>query len=250
MTTSEAPALRVSLVMPTYNEADNIADLIRECCAVMERELASIWFEIIVVDDDSPDLTWSCAEQIGDARVRVIRRMENHGLRNSIWDGVVAARGDIVVWMDCDFSHPPRFIPQIVRVIDLGWDIAVNSRYVAGARDVREGKGTALQKTLSSILNIATWTILGQSFRDYTSGFVAVKADVVRRLGLRGDYGEYFIDFIYRAIHHGCHVLEMPYANEPRRAGESKTGQGLLDYIRRGRKYIATLISIRRKGGI
>jgi len=250
MTTNEPQTLRVSLVMPTYNEAGNIADLIRECCAVMERELVSAWFEIIVVDDDSPDLTWRCAEEVGDARVRVIRRMGNHGLRNSIWDGVVAARGNIVVWMDCDFSHPPQFIPQIVRVMDLGWDIAVNSRYVAGARDVREGKGTALQKILSIMLNIATWTILGQSFRDYTSGFVAARTDVVRQLGLRGDYGEYFIDFVYRAIHHGCHVLEMPYSNEPRRAGESKTGQGLLDYVRRGRKYISTLISIRRKGGL
>ena len=240
----------ISIVMPTYNEAGNIAALIRECSAVIERELAPPFYEFIVADDDSPDRTWECAEQLHDPHVRVIRRQSERGLRNSIWQGVQEARGAIIVWMDCDFSHPPRYLPQMVKIVRLGWDIAVNSRYVAGAQDVREGKGTFVQKLLSWVLNIMTWTILGQSFRDYTSGFIAVKADVVKSLGLRGDYGEYFIDFIYRAVHAGYHVLELPYLNEPRHAGESKTGSGLLDYLHRGRKYISTLIAIRRKGGL
>ncbi|NLF39439.1 glycosyltransferase [bacterium] len=237
--------ISVSVVMPTYNERDNIVPLIRETLKEIRDHFVCAFLEVIVVDDNSPDGTWQVAAEAGDPAVRVVRRMHDRGLRNSIWNGVEEARGEIVVWMDCDFSHPPRYIPQMLACVLVGWDIAVNSRYAAGGEDVREGKGTWLQRILSTLLNHFTWLVLGQSFRDYTSGFVAVRTSVVRELGLRGDYGEYFIDFIYRAIRAGRRVLELPYRNEPRAAGESKTGHGLLTYARRGWKYIVLLLAIR-----
>ncbi len=169
-------------------------------------------------------------------------------MRNSILEGVKKSEGEIIVWLDCDFSHPPRYIPQIVSCVLLGWDIVVNSRYVVGGEDVREGKGTWLQRVLSWILNRITWLLLGTSFKDYTSGFIAVKADVVNSLGLRGDYGEYFIDFIYRAMEKNEKILELPYKNEPRLAGESKTGSNLFDYAKLGIQYILTLVTLRIKG--
>lgn len=237
--------ISVTVVMPTYNEAQNIVPLIHETLSQLRTHFSCKFLEVLVVDDDSPDHTWKLAEATGDPAVRVIRRQANRGLRNSIWAGVENARGDIIVWMDCDFSHPPRYVPQMVACVCLGWDVAVNSRFVAGGTDVREGKGTWLQRLLSWSLNHLTWIVLGQSFRDYTSGFIGVRADVVREVGLRGDYGEYFIDFIYRAIQTDKRVLELPFRNEPRRAGESKTGNNLLDYVRRGWKYLAALVRIR-----
>ena len=240
--------ISLSIIMPTYNEADNIVPLIKDTIKVAYEHFSFRFFEILVVDDNSPDGTWEIAGNCGENVVRVIRRMKNRGLRNSIWEGAQQAKGDIIVWMDCDFSHPPRYIPQIVSCVLLGWDIAVNSRYVAGGEDVREGKGTYLQRILSWILNRVTWIFLGTSFRDYTSGFVAVNADAVRALELNGDYGEYFIDFIYRAIKNGNKILELPYSNEPRIAGESKTGSNLFDYARLGLQYVITLLTLRLKG--
>jgi len=239
--------ISLSIIMPTYNEVDNIVPLIKETIKVIYEHFSFRFLEILVVDDNSPDETWRVAEDYGEKTVRVIRRMENRGLRNSIWDGIQHAEGEIIVWMDCDFSHPPRYIPQIVSCVLLGWDIVVNSRYVAGGRDVREGKGTRLQRILSWTLNRTTWLFLGTSFKDYTSGFIAVKSNVVRELGLNGDYGEYFIDFIYRSIKNGKKILELPYSNEPRAAGESKTGSNLFDYARLGLKYIITLLTLRFK---
>jgi dolichol-phosphate mannosyltransferase len=244
--------ISLTVIMPTYNEAPNITRLIDETLREVREHFSCRLLEILVVDDDSPDGTWRLAGAHGDPAVRVIRRQRDRGLRNSLWEGIETAQGDLVVWMDCDFSHPPRYIPQMVACVLVGWDIAVNSRYVAGGEDVREGKGTFVQRLLSDLLNQVTWIVLGQSFRDYTSGFVAARTSVVRELGLRGDYGEYFIDLVYRAIRSRRRVLELPFRNEPRAAGESKTGTSVWDYLRRGRYYLSTLLRIRfgnTKGG-
>ena len=89
------------------------------------------------------------------------------------------------------------------------------------------------------------WGILGQSFRDYTSGFIAVRKNVVDDLKLCGDYGEYFINFIYRAIKNKYRVLELPYINKKRRFGISKTGNNIIDYIGRGNKYLLMIWRIK-----
>ena len=237
--------LRLSIIRPTYDEADNIVPLIDETLRYIHEKLNYDFLEIIVVDDDSPDRTWELVQNHKDKNVKVIRRLENRGLCNSINEGIIKAQGDIIVWMDCDFSHPPEYIPQMVECVALGWDIAVNSRYVAGGEDVREGKGTLIQKCLSWLLNMIMWGILGQSFRDYTSGFIAVRKNVVDDLKLCGDYGEYFINFIYRAIKNKYRVLELPYINKKRRFGISKTGNNIIDYIGRGNKYLLMIWRIK-----
>jgi len=242
--------ISLTVVMPTFNEAGNIAPLITATLQEIRAHFTCRFLELLVVDDNSPDETWRVAASTGDAAVRVIRRMADHGLRKSIEQGVREARGDVVLWMDCDFSHPPRFIPQLVACVCVGFDITVNSRYVAGGEDVREGKGTWLQRILSWQLNHFTWLMLGQSFRDYTSGFIAARTAVIRELGLRGDYGEYFIDLIYRAVRAKQRVIELPYRNEPRAAGESKTGANIVDYARRGIKYLVILFKLRITGHI
>jgi dolichol-phosphate mannosyltransferase len=241
----------VSVLMPTYNEAGNIQALIYETALALERAGVPD-FELIVIDDDSPDHTWEKASQVegvDGTRVRVIRRMENHGLTASLREGIAAARYEIVVWMDCDFSHPPEKIPQMLFMIGQGFDVVVNSRYVVGGGEDRSGKGGAAQLVLSRLLNWGTRFMLKPSFSDYTSGFVAVRRSVLDEFELRGDYGEYFIDFIYRVIRsRRVRVCELPYVAPPRRSGESKTGSGLATYLRRGRKYILTVLRLRFLG--
>lgn len=236
----------VTVVMPTFNESGHIVDLIRETARALQQDAGVQDFEIIVVDDDSPDLTWQKAGETGLQQVRVMRRMKDHGLTASIWDGVLAAKGEVVVWMDCDFSHPPQKIPQMLYMISQGYDVVVNSRYTIGGGEDRVGKGGPLQLFLSKLLNWGVRFMLKPSFSDYTSGFIAAKRSVVVETGLRGDYGEYFVDFIFRVMRASKYsICELPYISLPRRSGESKTGTNLFQYARRGWKYLWTVIKLK-----
>ena len=243
-----AEALTVSVLMPTYNEAGNIQDLIRDTASALG-DAGISEYEIIVVDDNSPDRTWEKAAQtagVDPGRVRVIRRIQDRGLTASLRDGIRAAQFAVIVWMDCDFSHPPRKIPQMLYMIREGFDVVVNSRYVVGGGEDRSGKGGVLQLLLSRLLNWGIRFLLKPSFSDYTSGFVAVRRSVLEEFDLRGDYGEYFIDFIFRIIRtRRFRVCELPYIAPPRRTGESKTGTSLAQYVRRGRKYLWAVLRVR-----
>ena len=233
--------------MPTYNEAGNIEDLILESVSSV-KEFGIKDIEVIVVDDNSPDNTWDIAENThcSDAIIRVIRRMEKPSLTNSINEGIREATKDVIVWLDCDFSHPPEKIPQLIFMLNQGYDVAVNSRYTIGASEERVGKGGELQLFLSRLLNWSVRFLLYPSFSDYTSGFVAVKRGVFNKMTLRGDYGEYFVDFIFRVLKKDKYkVCELPFNAPPRRSGKSKTGETTFDYIRRGRKYIYTVFRLR-----
>ena len=231
--------------MPTFNEGGHIQDLVAESAKALASAVED--FEIIVVDDDSPDRTWELAERCANDQnqVRVIRRLKNHGLTPSIQEGVNAARCEVIAWMDCDFAHPPEKIPQLIYMLNQGYDVAVNSRYCCGGGENREGKGSAIQLFLSLTLNWGIRFMLRSSVSDYTSGFVAARREVFDRIKLRGDYGEYFINLIYCAIRLGYQVCELPYMAQVRRSGESKTGSNLMQYLRRGRKYRTTVARLR-----
>ena len=238
--------------MPTYKEVGHIQALIQETQAALQGAGVG-QYEIIVVDDDSPDLTWQAAADtpgISPSRLIVLRRTEKPGLTASLRDGIAAARYDVVVWMDCDFSHPPDKIPQLLFMLDQGYDVVVNSRYAVGGGEDRGGKGGATQLFLSRLLNWGIRFMLKPSFSDYTSGFIAARRKVLKAYPLNGDYGEYFIDFIYRVIRGGrFRVCELPYVAPPRRSGESKTGASLAQYLRRGRKYFWTVVRLRLSRG-
>jgi len=237
---------QVSVIMPTLNEAGNIAALIRRTACALEGAGFGD-FEIIVVDDNSADRTWEIAGQANDlgGKLKVIRRRTNHGLTASICEGIDATRFEVIVWMDCDFSHPPERIPQLLYMLGQGFDVAVNSRYTTGGGEDRVGKGGYLQRVLSWVLNWSVRFLLHPSFSDWTSGFIAVRRGVLEAVPLRGDYGEYFIDFIFRVMHRKFRVCELPYFALPRQSGESKTGTNLMQYVARGRKYFSTVFRLR-----
>lgn len=228
----------VSVVLPTFNEAENIVDLIE----AIQGALRGYRLEIIVVDDNSPDGTWRLVAQraTADPTVRLIHRTTERGLTSAIWAGIRQARHDVVCWMDCDFSHPPPTLPNLVSKLDDGYDLVVGSRYVAGGRDAR--KESPMRVILSSVITkISSW-LLVPNFRDYTSGFIAIRRGVFDNIQLRGNYGEYFIDLIFRAHRAGYKFVEIPYENAPRRAGESKTESGM---IRKGFQYLWVVARLR-----
>jgi len=205
-----------------------------------------------VVDDHSTDGTPEAVREYAaahpDRRVRLELRTSDHGLTKSIAHGVRAATGDLVVWMDCDLSMPASVMPRLLRGIDEGYDIVVGSRFVSGGSFKRDTAGTqdsALAVVLSRLMNYGVQFLLDHRFKDYTSGFIAVKRAIVQDLGLRGDYGEYFIDLMFRAIRSGYLVLEIPYVCLPRLHGVSKTGTNLRQYLKRGIGYATTALRLR-----
>jgi len=238
----------VSLILPTYNEAGNVAPLMREAVKQVRNCGVSL-IEIIVADDDSPDLTWQVAADtdIPGVEIKVLRRMENHGLTASLNDAIAAARHEVIVWFDCDFSQPPECIPQLLEQIAAGYDVAVNSRYLPGGGENRSGDGSALHLFLSRCLNHTLRHLLGPAVTDYTSGFIATRREVFQNIRLQGDYGEYFIDFMYRILlSKRFKIIEMPYIMQPRRSGISKTGTNIMHYLRRGGKYVAVVRQLRK----
>ncbi len=237
--------VNISVVLPTYNEIENIGTLIEKIC----KEVADYDYELIVVDDDSPDGTWKKVVQISEHNhaVRIIRRIRERGLTSAINEGIRNAKGDMILWMDCDLSMPPEIIPYLIKEIqENGYDISVGSRYVKGGGLVitRGGPDSIMSAFLSSILNYCIKFLFNHDFNDYTSGFVVARKGVFDIIQLSGDYGEYFIDFIFRAINNGFKVAEVPYICQPRIYGKSKTGTDIFDYIRKGIKYFFVVIRL------
>jgi dolichol-phosphate mannosyltransferase len=241
----------VCTVLPTYNERDNIAALIE---GVLTNAVTP--HMVLVVDDNSPDGTADVVRTVAsryntaDAlRVALYVRTGQKGLTSAIQCGIDFAiesfGADIVTWMDCDLSMPPADVARLVRaIVEGGADVAVGSRWIEGGDDVAHG---FMARTLSLVINRFAVALLGDDVHDYTSGFIAARAEVLRTLRLRGDYGEYCIDLLARAGRRGFRLVEAPYICVPRTAGESKTGVNLWDYLVKGRKYVGTVWRLRNE---
>lgn len=227
----------VTVILPTFNERDNIGPLV----ARIREVLADLPHEILVMDDRSPDGTAAVARAAaaGAPNVHVIERDPPAGLTRSLADGVERARGDLVAWLDCDFSHPPELLPALVRPVRAGdADIACASRYVAGGSDERDSRAA---RWASVVITRIARALVDRRVTDYTTGYLVARRALVRSLGLRGDYGEYCIALIGDALRAGCRVREVPYRSVPRTHGESKTATNLTGFVRRGWRYLWTI---------
>src|ERR1700676_4289940 len=125
--------LHLSVIVPTYREAKNIAEMVRRLSQLLEQSLPGK-YEIIVVDDDSPDGTWELAHQLTAdyPSLRVMRRENERGLSTAVIRGWQAARGDLLAVIDGELQHPPEVTLDLRKVIDRGADLAVATRYVEG----------------------------------------------------------------------------------------------------------------------
>lgn len=237
---TESP--QISIVLPTYNEAGNIEPLIDRTLQALGDYPGGV--EVIVVDDDSPDGTWRIVAERAtqDERIRLIRRTSEKGLTSAISRGLAEARGEWAGWMDCDLSMPPEDWPRLADALAGGADLAVGSRYVPGGGDVAH---SFTGRLLSRIINLWAGLILDWSIKDYTSGFILGRREIFQRIDLRGDYGEYCIDLLYRASRAGYTIHELPYLCVPREAGESKTATNLWGYLTKGINYVKTIFALR-----
>ena len=243
MPNSNPDHYKLSVVLPTYNEQGNIKSLIFNIFNILIGE--KIDFEIIVVDDNSPDKTWQVVEEIAKEKkeVKLIRHLGKRCLSSAIRDGVQSSKGDIIVWMDADFSHPPEVIPYL---IDPDLDVCIASRYVKTGKD--DGH-PLFHRIASRCINIVARKIFNSNIHDLTSGFVAIKRNVIETIGIKGDYGEYCIRFLYEAERNGYTMKEIPFVAHSRSYGESKTTSNLYKYLKYGLLYIKTLVQLRRNYG-
>lgn len=239
--------MMISVVMPTFNEALNITSMIRETMKVISTN-----DEIIVVDDNSPDGTSKVVTDLQKeySNLRLVTRVNERGLTSAIQKGIEESKGNIIVWLDCDMCQHPSYIPSVVApIIENKADVVVGSRYVSGGGDARlvSNKFTVkVQVFLSWLLRMMTSIILCCRFADWSSGFIAVKKEVLHKNGaLFGDYGEYFMILIYKAIKNGYRVIEVPYTLTARVHGYSKTATNLFGLVKRGRKYLWMIVRLR-----
>ena len=212
--------MRAVVVVPTYEEADNVAVLLRR----IRRAAPSVG--VIVVDDGSPDGTAAVAEAVGSevGDVEVLHRTCKMGLGPAYQAGfahALAGGADILITMDADLSHDPSVIPVLVKACEEGADLVIGSRYVPGGRIV---DWTAARRALSRWGNrYAIWA-LDLPVNDATSGFRAYRADVVRdtHSGIRASGYGFIIEMAYRLDRMGRKLVEVPITFVDRRHGSSK----------------------------
>jgi dolichol-phosphate mannosyltransferase len=208
----------LSVIVPTYNEAGALPLLIRRLSAALEG--AQIPYEIVVVDDSSPDGTGELAERLAASYpIRVLRRPAKAGLASAVLDGIRIASGDLIGVMDADLSHPPEVIPTMVRAIEQtpGVDLAVGSRYVRGGRI----EDWPLRRTIvSAVANLLTRWLT--PVKDATSGFFVIRRAALEGVSLNPIGFKIGLEVIARARYRG--YVEVPYVFTDRKQGMSKFG--------------------------
>ncbi len=219
--------INLSVIVPTYNERDNISTLFTR----ISNSLKHLNYEIIVVDDNSPDGT---AQEVQDLSrkypVKLVVRKNEKGLATAVVEGFKAAAGEIFVVMDADLQHPPGKIMSLVDEIHRGADIAIGSRY-----KVENGFGefNLIRKIISRGANVPARILLRKlpDIKDIQSGFFAMKRDVVNDVELKPAGYKILLEIL--AVGKYKTVKETGYQFSRRENGESKLGAGtIIDYIR------------------
>ena len=217
----------LSIVVPTYNEAENIRELIERT----EVSLKGLDFEIIVVDDSSPDGTAEIAEELGKAHgnVKVVKRPKKMGLASAVLEGVKAARHDFVAVMDADLQHPPELLPKLLEKAREGYDVVIASRYIEGGGV--EGWGFWRKLISKGAILLAHMLFpKARAVKDPMSGFFLFKRDVVKDIKLELLGYKLLLEVLVRGRYDK--VAEIPYVFRKREKGESKLGlREIFDYV-------------------
>ena len=214
---------RAVVCLPTYNERENLESMIRALGDVLDPTRD----EVLVIDDGSPDGTGEIADRLAAelSWVRVLHRAEKQGLGPAYIAGFRRALGDgaeLVLEMDCDFSHDPADVPRLIEAAEQGADLVLGSRWVAGGGTRNWG---LLRKVISRGGSLYARVVLGVGVRDLTGGFKCFRRETLEAIDFaaiasRG-YG-FQIEGTYRVLRRGLRVEEIPIVFVDRRVGQSK----------------------------
>ncbi|MEM7701235.1 MAG: glycosyltransferase family 2 protein [Pseudomonadota bacterium] len=218
-TVSEARAApRLSIVIPTLNERDNIAPLVES----LGESLGDLSWEVIFVDDDSPDGTYDEVNRIAQSepRVRCLRRVGRRGLSSAVIEGMLVANASAIAVMDADFQHDESKLPEMYRrLTDEGADVVVASRYAEGG-SVGEWKEDRAR--MSQLANRFARTVVGHQTSDPVSGYFMLQRRVLTEaLYDLSQQGYKILIDILTSSRRPLNVLEVPYTFRGRRSGDS-----------------------------
>ena len=215
--------------LPTYNERENLDPMVR----ALGEQIDTDRDRVLVIDDNSPDGTGAIADELQAELpwVEVLHRKGKEGLGKAYLAGfhhALAEGAELVLEIDCDFSHDPKEVPHLIATCEAGADLALGSRWVDGGGTVNWGRGRMLVSRGGSFY---ARTILGVHVRDLTGGFKCFRRTVLETIdldaiGAKG-YG-FQIETTYRALRAGFEVVEIPITFVDRRVGESKMDSSIV----------------------
>jgi len=223
LTNRTSPPTEVLVVLPTYNESENIKPVVAG--------VRGLGHDVLIVDDASPDRTGEISDAIAasDSGVRVLHRPRKMGLGSAYQDAFrlgLAEGSRLFVEMDADGSHRPENLDSIVAAARSSGGLAIGSRYIPGGEIVGWSKRRRL---LSWAANVYCRVLLGLKTRDCTSGFRCYTQNLLSRIGLDEVVSQGYsfqIEMVHRARQKGYAVVEVPIRFEERRAGTSKVSRG------------------------
>lgn len=219
--------MRTLIVVPTYNEIENIQALTEAVMNAVPREV-----EMLVVDDGSPDGTGQLVDTLAqqNPRIHVLHRARKMGLGTAYVNGFRWGldRGfDAFIEMDADFSHDPKYLSRMLELLE-SHDVVIGSRYVDGGGTMNWGLG---RKVLSRGGSIYSRAILGAPIHDFTGGFNGWRRTVIEAVDLgtlRSDGYSFQIELKYRAFLRAFRITEFPIIFEDRKVGKSKMNRRIV----------------------
>ena len=211
--------------LPTYNERENLEPMLR---ALGDKNV-----HVLVIDDNSPDGTGELADRLAGQLdyVSVLHRERKEGLGPAYLAGFrQALSGDaqLVLEMDCDFSHDPNDVPRLIAAVADGADVALGSRYVPGGGVRNWG---LLRRVISAGGSLYARVVLGVQVRDLTGGFKCYRRSVLETIELDSIHSKGYafqIETTYRALRAGFEVVEVPITFADREVGGSKMSKGIV----------------------
>lgn len=218
---------RACLVLPTYNEAENVEAIVAAVLAKLPADA-----RVLIVDDNSPDGTGAIADRLAAEHegVEVLHRPRKEGLGPAYIAGfrrALASGAELVLEMDSDFSHDPAYLPRLLDAAERA-DVVLGSRYVEGGGVSEWG---ALRRAISRGGSAYARLVLGIGVRDLTGGFKCFRREVLETIDLDSIEARGYafqVEMTYRALEHGFHVTEVPIVFRDRRAGDSKMDRSIV----------------------
>lgn len=213
---------RILVIIPTFNESENILNLIPQ---VLDNSNEVYNYNVLVVDDNSPDGTADLVKTICSENVFLLEREKKSGLGTAYVTGfnfAIKNKFNYVFEMDADFSHDPKYLPGFISKIESSFDLVVGSRYLNGISVLNWPLSRLI---LSYIANIYTRIITGLPVKDTTAGFMCYKVDSLAQINLeniRSNGYSFQIEMKYKFFKKGFKVTEIPILFIDRRAGKSK----------------------------
>jgi dolichol-phosphate mannosyltransferase len=220
--------MRISVIVPTWNERENIGPLLSS----LAEALQGYDYEVVVVDDGSPDGTAEAVrgEALRNGHIKLLERQGRRGLASAVLAGLSIASGQVVVMMDADLSHDPREIPHLLEKLEAGYDVSIGSRYIKGGKT----RGwSVLRRVGSRVATLLARLLLRPPVKDPLSGFAAFRREVLENLPTSYSSGGFKLLLEVLATSPGVRVAEVPILFTGRERGSSKMGpREVLEFLR------------------